>query len=43
MSDDDTKVPLPDLESGADVQVVSDAGSLAPSDAELGQPRRRRS
>ncbi|HEX3342492.1 MAG TPA: flagellar motor switch protein FliN [Pseudolabrys sp.] len=34
MSDDDTKVPLPDLENGADVQVVPDAGSLVPSDSE---------
>ena len=29
MSDDDTKVPLPDLENGGDVQAVQDAGSLA--------------
>ena len=35
MSDDDTKVPLPDLENGGDVQVVQDAGTLAPSDSEL--------
>lgn len=34
MSDDDTKVPLPDLENGGDVQVVQDAGTLAPSDSE---------
>jgi flagellar motor switch protein FliN/FliY len=34
MSDDDTKVPLPDLENAGDVQVVPDAGSLAPSDSE---------
>ena len=34
MSDDDTKVPLPDLENGSDVQVVQDAGTLAPSDSE---------
>jgi len=34
MSDDDTKVPLPDLENAGDVQVVPDAGSLAPSDNE---------
>jgi len=32
MSDDDTKVPLPDLESAGDVQMVDDSGSLAPSD-----------
>ena len=34
MSDDDTKVPLPDLENAGDVQVVPDAGTLAPSDSE---------
>ena len=34
MSDDDTKVPLPDLENSSDVQVVQDAGTLAPSDSE---------
>jgi flagellar motor switch protein FliN len=34
MSDDDTKVPLPDLENSGDVQMVPDAGPLAPSDAE---------
>ena len=34
MSDDDTKVPLPDLENGGDVQIVPDAGSLAPSDSD---------
>src|SRR5215510_4025395 len=34
MSDDDTKVPLPDLENGGDVQMVPDAGPLAPSDPE---------
>ena len=34
MSDDDTKVPLPDLENAGDVQVVPDAGALAPSDSE---------
>ena len=34
MSDDDTKVPLPDLENGGDVQIVQDAGTLAPSDSE---------
>jgi flagellar motor switch protein FliN/FliY len=32
MSDDDTKVSLPDLENGSDVQVVRDAGTLAPSE-----------
>src|SRR5690242_2251049 len=34
MSDDDTKVPLPDLENSGDVQMVPDAGPLAPSDPE---------
>ncbi len=33
MSDDDSKVPLPDLE-GSEVQTVSDAGSLAPAENE---------
>jgi flagellar motor switch protein FliN/FliY len=33
MSDDDTKVPLPDLESGEGQQVV-DSGSLAPSQSD---------
>jgi len=32
MSDDDTKVPLPDLENVGDVQLVADAGPLAPTD-----------
>ena len=34
MSEDDTKVPLPDLENAGDVQMVADSGSLVPSDAE---------
>jgi flagellar motor switch protein FliN/FliY len=34
MSDNESKVPLPDLEAGAEVQTVDDAGSLAPSDNE---------
>jgi flagellar motor switch protein FliN len=34
MSDDDTKGQLPDLENSGDVQMVPDAGPLAPSDAE---------
>ena len=34
MSDDDTKVPLPDLENGGDIQVVSDGGTTVPSDSE---------
>ena len=29
---DDTKVPLPDLENVSDVQMVADAGPLAPTD-----------
>src|SRR5262249_19275224 len=29
---DDTKVPLPDLENVGDVQMVADAGPLAPTD-----------
>jgi flagellar motor switch protein FliN/FliY len=33
MGDDETKVPLPDLE-GSEVQAVTDAGPLAPSDSE---------
>ena len=34
MSDNDSKVPLPDLESGAEMQTVADAGPLAPSDSD---------
>ena len=34
MSDDDSKVPLPDLENGGGMQTVEDAGALAPSDNE---------
>ena len=34
MSDDHSKVPLPDLESGAEMQTVADAGLLAPSDTD---------
>jgi flagellar motor switch protein FliN len=34
MSDEDTKVPLPDLENAGDVQMVPDAGPLAPSDSD---------
>ncbi|MCF8476846.1 MAG: flagellar motor switch protein FliN [Pseudolabrys sp.] len=33
MSDDDTKVPLPDLDSG-EMQTIDDAGSLAPTERE---------
>ena len=34
MSDDDTKVPLPDLENAGDVQMVAEAAPLAPSDVD---------
>ena len=34
MSETDTKVPLPDLEGGAEMTEVADAGALAPSDSE---------
>jgi len=33
MSDNDSKVPLPDLEGGSAMQPVEDAGTLAPSDS----------
>jgi len=39
MSDDDNKVPLPDLENSGDVQMVPDAGTLVPSDAESAKKR----
>jgi flagellar motor switch protein FliN/FliY len=32
MSDDDSKVPLPDLENGGEMQTLADAGALAPDD-----------
>jgi flagellar motor switch protein FliN/FliY len=32
MSDSDSKVPLPELEAGSEMQTVEDAGSLAPAD-----------
>src|SRR5579872_591129 len=32
MSDNDTKVPLPELEAGSGMPTVDDAGSLAPAD-----------
>jgi flagellar motor switch protein FliN/FliY len=35
MSDDDSKVPLPDLEGSDGMQSVEDAGLLAPSDADM--------
>jgi flagellar motor switch protein FliN len=34
MSDEDSKVPLPDLESSGEMQTVEDAGALAPSDGD---------
>jgi flagellar motor switch protein FliN len=33
MSDDDSKVPLPDLENSGEMQTIEDAGSLAPVDS----------
>jgi flagellar motor switch protein FliN/FliY len=35
MSDNDSQVPLPDLENGAAMQAVEDAGSLAPTDSDV--------
>ena len=32
MSEEDSKVPLPDLEKNGEMQTVEDAGALAPSD-----------
>jgi flagellar motor switch protein FliN/FliY len=32
MSDDDSKVPLPDLENSGEMQTIEDAGALAPAD-----------
>jgi flagellar motor switch protein FliN/FliY len=34
MSENDSKVPLPDLEAGAEMQTVADAGALAPPEAD---------
>ncbi len=34
MSDNDSKVPLPDLEGGGEMPTVADAGALAPGDSE---------
>ena len=34
MSDNDSKVPLPDLEGGGDMQTVADAGPLPATDSE---------
>ena len=36
MSDTDAKVPLPDLEDGAPMPAVDDAGSIAPADGDAG-------
>ena len=33
MSDDDSKVPLPDLDGGGAMQTVEDAGALAPAES----------
>ena len=33
MSDDDSKVPLPDLENGSEMQAIDNAASLAPDDS----------
>ena len=32
MSEDDSKVPLPDLENSGEMQTLADAGELAPAD-----------
>ena len=34
MSDDDNKVPLPDLEGGSEMQTIADAGTLAPTESD---------
>jgi flagellar motor switch protein FliN/FliY len=34
MSDDDNKVPLPDLEGGSEMQTLADAGALAPTETD---------
>ena len=34
MSDEDSKVPLPDLENSGEMQTVEDAGQLAPSESD---------
>jgi flagellar motor switch protein FliN/FliY len=34
MSDDDSKVPLPDLENNGEIQTVEDAGALAPAQSD---------
>jgi flagellar motor switch protein FliN/FliY len=34
MSDNDSKVPLPELDAGTTIQPVEDAGALAPSESE---------
>ena len=34
MSDDDSKVPLPDLEASGEMQTIDDAGALAPAESQ---------
>ena len=34
MSDDDSKVPLPDLENNGEIQTVDDAGALTPPESD---------
>jgi len=34
MSDEDSKVPLPDLENSVEIQTIEDAGALAPSQSD---------
>jgi flagellar motor switch protein FliN/FliY len=34
MSDEDSKVPLPELDASSEMPTVADAGALAPSDSE---------
>ena len=34
MSDDDSKVPLPDLENSGEMQTLADAGALAPAESD---------
>ena len=34
MSDDDSKVPLPELDGSSEMQTVADAGALAPAESD---------
>jgi flagellar motor switch protein FliN/FliY len=34
MSDDDSKVPLPDLENSGEMQTIEDAGAIAPPESD---------